>query len=135
MDDTLMEIAVTMSERGTCSRNRVGVVIAKDGRILGSGYNGAPSNMQHCFHADDEPLDAGCKIAIHAEANAIAYAARHGVSLAGATLYTTLSPCWPCAQLIIQAGILRVRADQAYRDVSGIDLLRAAFVEVNIGGN
>lgn len=122
-----MAHAALVAERGTCNRAKVGVVIARDGRILSTGYNGAPSGMPHCHHSlNSDP----CTTAVHAEANAIAFAARHGVALEGAELHTTLTPCQPCAQLIINAGIVRVISFQPYRDQSGLKLLRAAGLKL-----
>lgn len=148
IDATLMALAYIWEDRSTCSRNHVGVVIAKDGRTLGSGYNGAPAGMPHCEHLVIEyPLtprqispvppipvagpDRGCKEAIHAEANALAYCARDGISVQGATIYTTLSPCYACSQLIIAAGLARVVFNRSYRDPAGIDLLRRAGLTVD----
>lgn len=149
IDDALMSIAHVWEVRSTCSRNHVGAVIAKDGRHIGSGYNGAPAGMPHCEHqvmtfepstktatfrvaeAAAKASGEGCTIAIHAEANAIAYCARDGISVAGATLYTTLSPCYTCSQLIIAAGLVRVAYTRAYRDPAGINLLRAAGLIVD----
>lgn len=147
-DETLMAVAATISHRSTCHRyvpeSHVGAVIARDGRIIESGYNGAPAGMPHCQHPGTHidasstnlqdlssifrPLARGCTIAIHAEANAIAYAARNGTPIGGATLYTTLSPCQPCAQLIIAAGLTRVVYGHPYRDRSGLKLLDSAGV-------
>jgi dCMP deaminase len=123
-----------MAERGTCPYIKVGAIVARDGRILTSGYNGAPAGMEHCTHGDrnsDLPI-APCTTAIHAEANAIAYAARHGAPLHDATMYTTLSPCRTCAQLIIQSGISRVVCMEMYRDPVGVELLRAASIAVSL---
>lgn len=149
IDTTLMSTALLWEARSTCSRNHVGAVIAKDGRTIGTGYNGAPAGMEHCTHGGnlpgmpamrrvspvpmlaESPLDRGCRIAIHAEANAIAYAARHGVSVQDATIYTTLSPCYECSKLIIAAGLVRVVFNRSYRDPAGIDLLRSAAVIVD----
>lgn len=138
IDSSLMAIAHVWADRSTCDRNHVGAVIAKDGRHIGSGYNGAPAGMPHCVH-DAFPagppfraqLREGCKIAIHAEANAIAYCARDGISVAGATIYSTLSPCYPCSQLILAAGLVRVVYVREYRDTAGIDLLRNAGLTVD----
>jgi len=148
VDQSLMDIAAVWGKRSTCSRNSVGVVIAKDGRTLGSGYNGAPAGMPHCehqvmtfepitrtatFHVAEAAAKAageGCRIAIHAEANALAYCARNGVAVGGATIYTTLSPCYSCAQLIIAAGLARVVYGRPYRDQEGTRLLIAAGVTV-----
>lgn len=153
VDDVLMQTALAFQERSTCSRNQVGAVIALTGRIISTGYNGAPAGMAHCDHTyagaydmiRPRPLEQnllrdliadktkikGCQTAIHAEANAIAYAARHGMSLENTTIYTTLSPCFACAQLIVAAGLARVVYLRTYRDRSGVDLLTQADVIVD----
>lgn len=139
-ETVLMHMAEVMSERGTCERAQVGVVIARDGRVLATGYNGAPASLPHCDHAHDELAPVtdhgstigthytgpGCRVAVHAEANAVAYAARFGVALVGSEMYTTYAPCLACAQIIVNAGIQRVVALKPYRDRSGWDLLKAA---------
>lgn len=136
-DEVLLAVASLMAKRGTCSRASVGAVVAKDGRILATGYNGAPSGMPHCGedprHEKREDYEGMCRDSGHAEGNAIAYAARHGISLERATLYTTHTPCLYCAQLIINAGIIRVLALAWYRDASGHDLLKRAGVEISLG--
>jgi len=146
IDTTLMDIATVWGARSTCSRRNVGAIIAKNRRHIGSGYNGAPAGMPHCEHLpinyDLTPpigpppgvvplVDKGCQVAIHAEANAIAYCARDGISVEGATMYVTLSPCWPCAQLIIAAGLSRVVYRHKYRNIEGIRLLQNAGVIVD----
>jgi len=129
----------------------VGVVVAKrDARILITGYNGAPAGMVHCSHEctcktayilPDQDVWPGqhlgsckmvqpCLISVHGEANAVAYAAKHGVGLQDSQLFTTVSPCSNCAMLIINAGIYRVVYDFAHRDMSGVNLLLSAGVEV-----
>lgn len=128
-DITLMAVAAIYSTRGTCQRLQVGAVASRDGRVLTTGYNGAPSGLEHCNHGGiDEP--AGCVLAVHAEANAIAFAAKYGVALQGADLHVTHMPCLKCAQLIVNAGMTRVVYSQAYRDTSGIALLIDAGVIV-----
>jgi dCMP deaminase len=81
-------------------------------------------------HVSGCPAYDPCTVAVHAEANAIAFAARHGVATNGAALYTTLWPCLTCAQLIINAGISRVYMLNEYRDDSGVALLRRSSVGV-----
>lgn len=147
-DQVLMEHAHVVAKRGTCSRLQVGVVVAREGRILVSGYNGAPAGMEHCDHACDCPgsmsdLTHGhaekcnsrqpCTESVHAECNAIAFAARYGISLEGAEMHTTDSPCLPCAQLMINSGIVRVRYLREYRRREGLELLRAAGVKLSPG--
>lgn len=136
MDETLLEMASVMATRGTCSRARVGVVFARDGRSLISGYNGAPRGMPHCVHPsgerseDRDPSESPCRWSVHAEANAIAFAARHGVALDGSFLYATHTPCVTCAQLIINVGVSQVVAKNIYRVRDGINLLREAGIIV-----
>ena len=61
-----------------------------------------------------------CSLALHAEENAILYAVKNGANLEGATLYTTLSPCLPCARLIFSAGVKQVYYDKSYAEYKGI---------------
>lgn len=122
-EELLMKTAFLVAERSTCNRLHVGAVAAIQGRSVVSGYNGAPAGIDHCMHQEDE---GECIWATHAEANAIAFAARHGVSLLGSTLFTTHSPCIRCAHLIINAGIEEVYYSISYRDDSGLRLLHNA---------
>lgn len=101
--------------------------MSREGRVLVTGYNGAPSKVAHCDHTNN---DGPCTVAVHAEANAISFAAKHGVRLDGAELHCLLSPCLSCAQLIINAGITRVVYTSAYRDLSGVRLLVKAGVTI-----
>lgn len=149
----LMQSATMWAKRSTCSRAQVGAVIAHRGRAISSGYNGAPAGMPHCDHRihhgiegfdhndmDECPLGspecgeiaaATCGTAVHAEANAIAFAARYGVALEGSTLYTTHAPCVACAQLIINAGILEVNYLHDYRITDGRVLLSAVGIDIH----
>ncbi|MGX9924150.1 deoxycytidylate deaminase [Streptomyces sp. NPDC002248] len=143
-DEALMATALTWAKRGTCSRAQVGAVFSLSGRVVITGYNGSPPRMAHCDHLDclcdaqrfklgaDPrcPKHGPCRTAIHAEANAIAYAARCGVSLEGSELHVTRSPCTNCAGLIIQAGVTKVTWYQPHRDLSGLALLALGGLEV-----
>lgn len=128
-EQMLMEMAGVVAQRGTCSRLQVGAVISRDGRVIVTGYNGAPAGLPHCDHSYDMPL-RGCDNAEHAERNAIAFAARYGLALEGAELDCTHAPCLNCARSIINAGITRVRYLHAYRKTEGEDLLRSVGIEV-----
>lgn len=123
--EMMMQIAHTVSDRGTCSRRRVGAVAAIDGRIITTGYNGAPEGCRHCDHdayagIEDDPDLAmingrpSCVRAVHAEANVLAYGARYGVPLKGATIYTNTYPCVNCARGMISAGVSEVQYDADY---------------------
>lgn len=129
--DMLFEIARTVAKRSTCDRLHVGAVLSRDGRVITLGYNGAPAGVAHCVHPATEALGVGCTLAVHAEANAIAFAAKHGVSTEGAELHVTNMPCLKCSQLIINAGISSVSYLFSYRDPSGIVLLKEGGVNVN----
>jgi len=129
-DEMMMRIAAVVSQRGTCERASVGAVIALDGRIISSGYVGAPSGLPHCREVGCDIGDSGgCRRTVHAETNAVAFAARAGIPTAGSTIYVTHSPCRECAKIILNAGIERVVYEQPYRDSSGLELLSEAGVE------
>lgn len=139
----LLEIAGVYATRSTCSRLAVGALVVRDGRILTTGYNGSPAGMNHCTHTCDCGGKAGfaeshwpacrhlkaCVEAVHAEANAIAFAARYGMSTDCSEMFVTHSPCEACAKLIINAGIRRVTYRIEFRSMAGIDLLEKAGVE------
>src|SRR3546814_13790863 len=99
-----MGVAELWAEHSTCSRLAVGAVISREGRTLSSGYNGAPAGLPHCDHrectcryeegqllgGDPQCAKHGpCRTAVHAEANALAFAARYGMATEGAELHTT----------------------------------------------
>jgi dCMP deaminase len=130
-DEWLMRMAVVTSTRGTCERASVGAIIAKEGRIISTGYVGAPSGQPHCVSVGCEiGVDGGCTRTVHAEANAIAFAARIGASTDNAELHCTHSPCLSCAKLIINAGIRRLVYEHEYRIRDGLTLLETAGLDV-----
>jgi dCMP deaminase len=138
IDEYFLEIATVVAKRSTCLRNRVGAVIARDKRILSTGYNGAPRNMEHCLDIgcirEQNNIASGtrhekCR-AVHAEQNAIIQAALHGVSTDGATLYCTHQPCILCAKMIINSNIKRVVYIQPYPDTDALGFFEDAGVEV-----
>lgn len=112
---TFMMIAKVISLRGTCLRARVGAVLVKDKRVISMGYNGALPGEEHC-DGESCMADAPCNNTVHAEVNAIYYAARAGIPILGATLYATHSPCKRCTEAIIQAGIKEVVYLKEYRE-------------------
>ena len=112
-DTYFLNIAEAVSTRATCPRASVGVVLVKDHRILATGYNGALEGESHCTYSGCIMEDDHCQRAIHAEVNAIAWAARVGVSVDGATLYMYDSdgrtePCKECMKVVNAAGIVRI---------------------------
>ncbi|MCS3923774.1 deoxycytidylate deaminase [Methanosalsum natronophilum] len=138
IDEYFLEIASVVAKRSTCLRNKVGSVIARDKRILSTGYNGAPSNMEHCFDIgcirELQNIESGtrhekCR-AVHAEQNAIIQAAIHGVSTAGATIYCTHQPCILCTKMIINANIKKVVYLAEYPDNDSLQFFSDADVEI-----
>lgn len=124
----LMNVADAVSLRGTCSRLQVGAVVSRDGRIITTGYNGAPAGLPHCRHW---PSDTnGCEVAEHAERNAIAFAARYGLALEGGEMHVTHAPCLNCARMVINAGIVKLSYRVPYRLDDGVELLTQGGVEV-----
>jgi dCMP deaminase len=122
-----MNLAHDLAQRSHCVKAQVGAVLAKDTRIISIGYNGPPSGTHNCDEEYPEtgcPRDAkgSCSLALHAEENAILYAVKNGARLEGATLYTTLSPCLPCARLIYSAGIKQVYFQKSYAAYKGLPL-------------
>ncbi len=121
-DHYFMDIAKVVSLRGNCIKRKVAAVVVKDRRIISTGYNGTPRGVTNCneggcprcnrFGASG--VDLGECLCSHAEENAIVQAAYHGVSIKGATLYTTYSPCLICTKMILNSGIAEVVFSKAY---------------------
>lgn len=132
-DEVCLQIAGVVAQRSTCGRAQVGAVIARGGRVLVTGYNGPPAGLPHCTDPNgcsgDDRL-GGCTRAVHAEANAIAYAARYGIRTNDAELYCTHLPCLKCAELIVNAGLTSVYFVHDYRIKDGEQLLREAGIDI-----
>ena len=140
-EEMFKEMVQTISKRSTCLRSKVAAIIEKDGRVISIGYNGPASGMPECTPESEyvrigwaDPTDnmcmgPDCTRSIHAEANAIAFAAKAGISVEGTTLYCSMSPCINCAKLIINSGIRKVIYLEEYRDKAGIELLNRAGIE------
>ncbi len=122
-DEYFMEIMDTVSKRATCDRGRSGCVIVRDNVIISTGYVGAAQGCPHCDDVghlmktmvnEDGTQSQHCVRTAHAEANAIARAAKQGASTDGATLYCRMTPCRTCAMMIINCGIKRVVVQKDY---------------------
>jgi dCMP deaminase len=122
-----MDLASSLALRSHCVKQKVGAVLTKDTRIISLGYNGPPAGTHNC---DEEWPENGCArdrkgscyLALHAEANAILYAAKNKTDLEGSTLYVTLSPCLSCARIILSVGIKKVLFLNSYAAYKGIDV-------------
>lgn len=102
----IMGIARAVSVRGSCDRLQVGAVLVDDRhRILSTGYNGSVPGAKNCIEAGHYMVGGHCKRTVHAERNAIAHAARHGVRIEGSWMYVTHSPCPDCLILMAASGV------------------------------
>lgn len=118
-DEYLMGLALAVSARADCKGRQVGALLARDGLVLTTGYNGTPAGMPNCSSggcvrcADPETYPKGTAydlcICVHAEQNCLLSAARHGVSVAESLCYTTMRPCYGCLKEMIQADVRGVR--------------------------
>ena len=151
-DETMMKTALIWAEQSYCKRAKVGSVIAKDGRILSNGYNGTiVGSSNECEYSCDGCNGKGfneefdneypCKKCqgkgiisnpnvVHAEANAILFAAKNGLSTEDCTIYVTLSPCIECSKMIVQSGIKRVIFGKHYREDAGVKFLENSGITV-----
>jgi dCMP deaminase len=116
-DEYFINMVELVGTRSTCDRGKSGCVIVKDKRVLSTGYIGSPTGTAHCdevgheMHTvtqEDGIQSRHCIRTAHAEQNAIVNASRFGIALNGSTLYCHMTPCYVCAKMIINAGIVRV---------------------------
>jgi dCMP deaminase len=111
-DQFYMDLASVVAQQSKCKRAQVGAILVKGVNVIAIGYNGTPTGFCNDCEKEDETLPE----VLHAESNAIAKCARSTSSADGSIMYTTLSPCFECCKLIIQAGIREVVYKQEYRD-------------------
>lgn len=141
-DEYFMELASVVGTRGSCDRGRAGSVVAKDRHILVSGYAGSPKGLPHCDEVghlmktvihEDGSESRHCLRTAHSEQNAICQAAKLGIAINGATMYTKMTPCAACAKMIINAGIIRVVCQKRYHAGSETEqLFETAGVKLEI---
>jgi len=136
-DEYFMLLTKLAAMRSTCLAFPVGAVIAKNKQVLATGYNGSPSGSAHCttqgycypnLSSCDASKDFPSR-AVHAEANAIAQAAKHGIPTDGASIYVTLEPCISCLKLVISAGIREVYYETAFNKGNNADLCQSFVAE------
>ncbi|KAB2925259.1 MAG: deaminase [Bacteroidetes bacterium] len=125
-----MNIAEQVATRSTCGRKHVGAVIVRDKTILSTGYNGSLRGAPHCDDADHDMENGHCVRTVHAEANAVAQAAKHGVGIDQSEIYVTASPCLTCFKLIANAGITKIHYKEFYRDERITEYAKQAGVKL-----
>ena len=123
-DDYFLELADAASRRATCDRGKSGCVIVRDKQVLATGYVGSPAGLPHCDDVghlmkkviqENGEISEHCLRTVHAEQNAICHAAKRGISIEGATVYTRMTPCRTCAMLLINCGIRKVVCERKYQ--------------------
>lgn len=140
-DVRFMEIAHTVATWSSCfqENRQIGAVIAKNKRIMTTGYNGASSGIKSCKEKGvclrrEMNIPSGTRhelcYATHAEQNAIIQAAKMGICIDGATLYCTHQPCAICTKMIINSGITRVVYQYGYPDEFSLELFAEAGVKI-----
>ncbi|MGB3751755.1 MAG: dCMP deaminase family protein [Arcobacteraceae bacterium] len=135
-DQIFINIAKEIASASKCVSKQVGAVIVKDGRILSTGYNGTPAGYVNCsdhwkgeYTADHHEWSKTYEI--HAEMNAIIWAAREGISIDGATIYVTLEPCSDCSKNLIASGIVRIVYDKSYEHTNS-DVVTKFITDNNV---
>ncbi len=140
-----MLLAKIVALRSGCNSRPTGAVIVKNKRILATGYNGPMPGAWHCtdkganycFRREKGISDIDkynfCR-STHAEANAIAHAAKFGISVEGASIYCTLAPCYICLKLLASAGIKEIYYEYDYesRDFERDEFWKKAIEEAGI---
>lgn len=138
VDEYFLKIASVVAERSTCKRHNIGAIAVKDKKILTTGYNGAPAGLKDCLELgclrDELNISSGtrheiCR-AIHAEQNVIIQAALHGISLEGAVIYCTHTPCVLCTKMLVNAKIKKFVTYGDYADKEFLKLFRDAGIEL-----
>jgi len=129
-DEYFLELAKVVATRATCDRRHVGAVIVRDRTVLATGYNGSIRGLPHCDEVGHLMENGHCVRTVHAEANAIAQAAKNGVGIDGASIYITASPCWVCFRLIANAGLSRIAFGEFYRDERIFEAAGLAGIEL-----
>ena len=137
-NEYFMEIADVVRGRSTCIRRKVGALIVLNKRILATGYNGTVSGLTHCVDVgclrDKMKIPSGerhelCR-GLHAEQNALLFAAKSGEDMRGAVLFCTNQPCVVCAKMIIQSGIKKIIYRGNYPDKLSLDMFKEAGIEL-----
>jgi dCMP deaminase len=129
-----LDIAYMASTRSQCPRRHVGAVLVQGKKLLGTAYNGAPMGVADCTEAgcmvveefEIKLLDDGqeemirkqrCVRTIHAEQNLLLFTDRRDRE--GSVVYVTDQPCWTCANMLANSGVVEIVYHRAYPKDSG----------------
>ena len=132
---TFIKIALTLAEHSKCVGAQVGAVIVKDGRIISSGYNGTPSGCKNCNEVWEGPhpdhYEWSKKYEIHAEQNALSWAAKKGIPVEDSDIYVTMRPCNDCTKLIIGSGIKNIYYHNDYSKEQHLNDIMESYLKSN----
>ncbi len=128
MHDVYMGTALLYARKSKANRAQVGAVLVTATGIIIPGINGTPADDSN--ECEDPETGSTKPTVIHAETNCVLKAAKEGVSIIGATVYVTLSPCLSCSAMLIQAGVKNIYYKDEYRDLSSVEYLRRNGVNV-----
>lgn len=137
-EEYFVNITLEVAKRSTCRRRHCGALLVIENRILATGYNGAPSKLEHCLERgclrEELGIEPGqrhelCR-GLHAEQNALLQAALHGIKIDGAVIYATHQPCAQCSKMLINGGVKKVYYLDAYPDPLAEELLAEADIEI-----
>jgi len=140
IDEYFLKVASVVAERSTCLRHHIGAIAVRNKHILTTGYNGAAAGLKDCLELgclrDQQNIASGtrheiCR-AIHAEQNVIIQSSLHGISLEGATIYCTHTPCIICAKMLVNAKIKRYVTFSKYSDDDFLALFNEAGIKLDI---
>jgi len=137
-DKNFLNIAYEIATGSKCVSRQTWAVIVKDNRILSTGYNWTPAWYVNCrdfwkWVYTKDHHDWSYKYEIHAEMNALVWAARNWIKIEGATLYSTYEPCFDCTRAAIAAWIKRIVYREKYKHHTWTELsdfLKATWVEI-----
>ncbi len=127
-EDLFVETTKLVAKRSSCVKAQQAALLIKDNRIISFGYNGPPAGTLNCLEDGGEEIcgkdsNGSCFLGVHAEQNAIGYAARNGIDTEGCIIYCTMSPCISCAKLVVAAGIKEFYYLTEYRLDDGLRFL------------
>ena len=133
-NELFVETTLLFAKRSSCLKAQQAALLIKDNRIISFGVNGSPAGHINCNEYSEEicgkDTNGSCFLGIHAEQNAIGYAARNGINTDGCTIYCTQSPCSSCAKLVAAAGIKEFLYIDRYRLADGIKFLEQSHVNI-----
>ena len=120
---TYMQVAKAHALNSYAVRKKVGAALITPSGVIVAGYNGTPRGCDNNCEIIVNGESVTKPDVIHAEKNVLIHAASQGVSICGGTMYITMSPCIPCAAMMLQAKIKQVFYEEEYRDKSAIEFL------------